>query len=170
MTTSAASAGLQAARSTAMAVLRSPWPWIVLAIIAAAILHRNGKRWWYNLTRLDRGNYEGHQLNAADRARVEGIARELHRGINSWTNAGRTQAISRALALNDTELKYLADFYASINAGGTLLTVLDNEWTLPDAGQELIARLIQIGARKSKGDDGLNGSFTMTEKTQSPTT
>lgn len=170
MSTGSASAGLQAARSAAMAVLRSPWPWILLAIIAAAFLYRNGTRWWYNITRVDRGNYEGHQLNAADRVRVEAIARELHRSINSWTNAGRTQAINRALALNDTELKYLADFYASINAGGTLLTVLDNEWTLPDAGQELIARLIQIGARKSKLDDGLNGSFTFTEKTQHPST
>lgn len=147
MSTIPAAAGINAARTMAMNVLRSPWTWIVLAIVAALIAAKHGRRWWQRLTTVDRGNYEGHsQPNAADRARLEALATRMREEI--YTMLGwdeREEVAGQILATNDTEVRYIARYYQQIAGGNSLVSDIQGEWSWTGPNkQRLIAKLLQL--------------------------
>lgn len=125
--------------------------WVVMAVIAAIIVWRSWNalsKWLENQRRVNRADTEGHQMTAEDRARVKALAQDLRTGIHSWSNSGRTNALTRAVSLNATELIFLADEYQAINDGVSLLQDLEDEITLPDVGKRLMARLYEVGVAK----------------------
>lgn len=161
MSTAIKASASQGATKALRAVLSHPATWVVLAIIAIIITYKSWamlKRWWGNLSREDRSNTEGHAMNAADKARAEQLAHNLRAAIHSAFNTNRNVLINQALGLNDTELKYLAGFYQSINDGTSLWQDLDDEWTLPSAGNQLMGRLLQIAAPKAVNPEDLTNT------------
>lgn len=143
----------KAATSGATAALKKVvghWAfWLVVAVLLLIIIVKSKgaiETWWRNLNRTNRADTSGQQLNAEDQARVKQIARDLFTAIHSWTNADREEMLLQAVALNATELRYLAEEYAALNDGTSLLQDLQDELTLPDVGEMLIARLNEVGA------------------------
>lgn len=133
---------------TATDLLKNKWVWIALAVLVTAImLRKNGARWWSKLMATDRGNYEGQTgLNEAEKASIEELAHALRTEINNTDLFGNERELlaAQALGLNDTALRYLAEFYADINEGTPMIEALNGEWFKSDAEEELIGRLDQL--------------------------
>lgn len=129
-------------------ILRSKWLWITVLVLLAIWLL--GPRIQNALRRVrmpDRGNYAGQaQPNAADRARLEALAARMREEIYTvlgWDE--REDVAGQLLAVNDTELRYLAQFYKQIADGNSLLTDVQNEWGWFGPNKQLlIARLLQL--------------------------
>lgn len=152
---SAANTGLKAAQDMATKALKSPWPWVIIALILGLAVYRNGRRWIQQLTRVDRGNYAGQEAvgsNPVREGELQKMAQEAYQVIHgtlvfggiTWT--GRTYILERLLQLNDTELRYVAEFYASsVNPGGeSLRQDITDEWGLGQVGTQLEAKLAQL--------------------------
>lgn len=137
----------------ALQLLVNPATWVVVALlIIVFVFWRNGRRWWANLTRQDRGNYAGQnrvQSNPAREAELQAMAREAYRVMHILIVTGdqRERALADLLALNDTELRYVAVFYKnSVNPEGVSMRQdIDDEWMpFTDVDEKLIARLTQM--------------------------
>jgi hypothetical protein len=132
------------------AFLKSKWFWLVVALLLLVwLVYPRVKNAVRTIRTPDRGNYQGQSApNAADRARIEAIAVDLREEIYTtfgWDN--REQVAGRALALNDTEFKYMAEFYKQIADGSTLLEDVQDEWTWTGPNkQALIAKILQVKA------------------------
>lgn len=134
------------------------WKPIVIALvvlIALYLLNKNGRRWWTQLTRRDLGNYAGQSAveeNSARQAQLQAMAHDALAAMNSVllvggvTMTGREAMLERLLALNDTELRYVAVFYASISEDGTSLKndVDDEYMPFSSVDEQLVARLNQL--------------------------
>lgn len=137
-------------------ILTNKWLFIAIGvIIAILVLRRHGKRWWTQATRTDRGNYAGQEAvrnNPARQAELDQMARDAQTAMHTvlivggttWT--GREAVLERLLALNDTELRYVAQFYRSINESGNSLRVdVQGEWMpFTNVDERLVARLNQL--------------------------
>jgi hypothetical protein len=144
-------------------VLKNRWFWIILGlIILFLVLRRNWNR--IKSSRLfnrDRGDYsEGFtappgqntsgmtqsQIAAARKKDLERLAEDLYREIYA-TFGYPTKFIKEANTLNDTELKYLSQYYRkALTKGNTLYKDVDDEF-LPHTNEDekLLARLSKIG-------------------------
>lgn len=131
-------------------ILKSKWFWItVVVLIAIWLIYPRLRAAIRNVRTPDLGNYAGQQpLNAADKARIEALAadtREEFYGMPSW--GGRDEVATRILAMNDREIRYLAEFYKQIADGNSLLSDVESEWSWTgDLKQRLIAKLLQLNA------------------------
>lgn len=132
------------------AILKNKWLWIIIAILMVVWLV--GPHVANAIRRLrtpDRGNYQGQAApNAADRARIEQMATDMRTelyGIPSW--GGRDDVAERILAMNDTEIRYLATYYRQIAEGNRLIDDVQGEWSWTgDTKQRLISKLLQLNA------------------------
>lgn len=129
--------------------------WVILAaIVCAWLVYRNGRRWWAQLTNRDRGNYAGQSqvsANPAREAELEQMAQDVFVALNSTlmlggvTATGREWTLERLLALNDTEIRWVAKRYAALAQGRSLRGDLENEWMpFSDVDERLIAKLQQL--------------------------
>ena len=139
----------------------------IVALVLIYIIWRNGARWWDEITRRDRGNYEGQPSvtggtpatpgnpagSPARQAELEKFARDTYAVLNSTLFLGGVTATGREFqlellnALNDTELKYVATFYEhNVNTEGTSLRqdIEDEIMPATDIDERLIARLVQM--------------------------
>ena len=141
----AAKTGLKAAEKGVTAILSSPWFWVAVFVLVSFYLSAKVPTWWKKLTKVDNGSYANHAtLNDADIARLQTLAHNLKAGIyNVWSDFDRNEMIGQAVAVNDSELKYLATFYRTLSEN-SLYDDLDNEWFLGDEGERLMNRLQQI--------------------------
>jgi hypothetical protein len=136
--------------TAANTILKSKWTWIIAAVlIAAYVLNKNGSRWYANLTRKDQGNYQGQeavQSNPAREAELQKMAQNAYSAINGIPGFDRDGMLLPLLSLNDTELRYVATFYAKNVQpdGSSLKENLQDEWLLGDTGDQLIAKLTQL--------------------------
>lgn len=137
---------------TSVLTSRTFWIIVILAVLSF-VVYRNWNRWISKLTSRDRGNYDGQSApNAADRARIEAVATEIRSAIyglpvsSSPVNGDlRDRAAEKVLAMNDTEVRYLAGYYAQIAQGNSLLSDAQSEYTWwGDVKQRLIAKLLQL--------------------------
>lgn len=134
----------------ALTIFRSKWFWIIVVVVLAIWLI--GPRVTQAIRRIrtpDLGNYQGHAgLNAADKARVEALATEMREeiyGAPSW--GGRDDVAQRILAMNDTEIRYLATFYRQLAEGNRLIDDVSAEWSWRgNIKDRLIAKLLQLNA------------------------
>lgn len=140
--------GLKATQKMLENVLKSPWFWICVAIVVAFIVRANWNRWWGQLTRTDRGNYDQDARNAE----LQQMARDAYTVINATlifggvTPTGREATLEKLLHVNDSELRYIADFYKDINADGTSLSEdLTNEaMPFSNVKDQLLSKLTQL--------------------------
>ena len=138
-------------------ILRNWKPIVValLVLIAIYLVNKHGRRWWANITRRDLGNYAGQEPvrdNTARQAELQQMAHDalaaMHTVIlvGGATYTGREAMLERLLQLNDTELRYVATFYASINEDGTSLKqdVDDEYMPFSSIDEELVGKLNQL--------------------------
>lgn len=129
------------------AIFKNKWFWIILVLlIIAVVVYKNGGRWLQKLRNRDRGSYAG-QGNVNDnpqrKAELEQLTRDLYTamdGLPAWNDV-RPELFERALGANDTELRHIADFYKQLSNGESLSTAVSSEWVIGDAGTRLVARL-----------------------------
>jgi len=128
----------------------------VVALVLIFLLWRNGRRWWVQLTRTDAGNYSGQtpvESNPDRKAELNQLARDTFTAIHSTlflggvTPTGREWQLEKLLQLNDTELRYVAQYYQDhVNQDGTSLRQdITDEWMpMSDVKPRLIAKLTQL--------------------------
>lgn len=137
---------------TAVDLLKKPSTWVVIvAIVLAVTVWRNGRRWWQQLTRRDQGNYAGQPSvpsNPARQGELQQLARDTYTVINSVSNPfERERVLERVVALNDTELRYVAKFYQSSisESAKSLREDVLSEWMpFTDVDERLVTRLNQL--------------------------
>lgn len=120
---------------------------LVIVLLAVWLLGPRMKEFIRKLRTPDRGNYAGQAApNAADQARLQELARRMREEIYTvlgWDE--RDIVAQQILAINDTELRYLAEFYAQIAQGNSLREDIEGEWSWNgEDKQRLIARLLQL--------------------------
>lgn len=133
-----------------MKVLKSKWTWIVILVIILLIVARPAfAKAWASLMRKDLGNYN-QDLNDQNNTRLL-VLQQLAESIVAATNGlpsfqdERPELFREALAINDTELKYLATYYKQISGGESLRTTVEGEWsTIGDTDERLVARLLKL--------------------------
>jgi hypothetical protein len=130
-------------------VLTSKWTWIILVLILIILFARGPiKRLIAKLQRTDRGNYDT-RLNTENprTAELEQLGEDLFAAIDGapgWSDT-RPELFEKALAINDTELRYVANYYKQISGGESLREAVDGEWTvLGDSRQRLVAALLKL--------------------------
>ena len=136
-------------------VLKSKWTWIAIAILLLWVFARPAMASaWAKLMRRDLGNYN--QIPGTEPltnpynpriATLQQLAEELFAAMNGLPSFfdQRPELFAQANAINDTELKYLADYYKQVSGGETLRTAVANEWSaLGDSGDLLVARLLKL--------------------------
>lgn len=136
----------------------------IVGLILIVLVWRNGKRWWQQLTKQDKGHYADltsfaevqagkEQANAARQAQLEKMAQDTFTALNSTlflggvTATGREYQLELLMALNDSELRYVAQFYEhnASSTGQSLKQDLDDEFMpATDVDERLIARLNQL--------------------------
>jgi hypothetical protein len=135
-------------------VLTSKWTWIILILILIILLSRGPiKRLLAKLQRTDLGNYitlPGEaQLNDTNprTAELQELGEDLFAAIDGapgWSDT-RPELFKKALAINDTELRYVANYYKQISGGESLREAVDGEWSvLGDSRQRLVAALLKL--------------------------
>lgn len=121
-------------------LLRQPWFWTVVAIIVLLLIAR---KYWPELMRSlkpDRTDYSDEpQLTSADKSRLDTLAADLYAEFDGITWS--TEMFEKVSALNDRELKYLAQRYPHFSNGETLRAAIEDENIAGDADNLLIARL-----------------------------
>lgn len=137
-------------QATKILTSRTFWV-VVIVLVLAFIVYRNWNRWVSRLTARDQGNYSGQSApNEADKARIQQVASELRSvfyGLLPFTISGdpRDRAAEKVLAMNDSDVRYLANYYEQIAEGNSLLSDVQSEYTwYGDVKQKLIAKLLQI--------------------------
>lgn len=134
------------------AIFKNKWFWIIVAsIVILLIFRRNWSRIKSTFQR-DFGNYGDYKINEEDEARLRELAENLYQQINSSFSLGidkRAKYMTDAMALTDTELKYLARYYRTALTKGTCLyKEIDDEWMPIDSvDEDLMARLAKIGEK-----------------------
>jgi hypothetical protein len=130
-------------------VLTSKWTWIILILILIILFSRGPiKRLIAKLQRTDRGNYDT-WLNTENprTAELEQLGEDLYAAIDGapgWSDT-RPELFNKALAINDTELRYVANYYQQISGGESLRDAVDGEWSvLGDSRQRLVAALLKL--------------------------
>ena len=136
----------------------------IVGLILIVLVWKNGKRWWEQLTKQDKGHYADltsfaevqagkEQANAARQAQLEKMAQDTFTALNSTLFLGGVTATGREFqlelinALNDSELRYVAQFYEhnASSTGQSLKQDLDDEFMpATDVDERLIARLNQL--------------------------
>lgn len=89
---------------------------------------------------------------AARKKYIENLAMSINAAINGlsiniygWEITDRIELFKLALALNDSELKYLANYYSIISKDETLYQAIDGEWLfLYNEDDKLLARLSKL--------------------------
>lgn len=133
-----------------MPVFKSKWFWIIVVVLLAIwLLGPKVKAFIHRLRTPDLGNYQGQSApNSADVARIQALAAELRQELYNfigWDN--REEVAAKVLAMNDTEIKYLANYWPQITQGNTLLADVQDEWSWTGPNkQKLIAKLLQLNA------------------------
>jgi hypothetical protein len=134
------------------AIFKNKWFWIIVAsIIILLIVRRN----WSKITSIfqrDFGDYGDYKINENDEARLKELAENLYQQIYSNFSISidkRAKYMTDALALTDTELKWLARYYRTALTKGTcLFKDVDEEWLPIDSvDEDLMARLAKIGEK-----------------------
>lgn len=129
--------------------------WAVIGtLLIAFLIYRNGRRWLAQITRRDEGNYEGQSsvnANAARKAELEKMAQDTYTVLNSTlmlggvTATGREWQLEQLLALNDTELRWVARRYAELDDGISLKDAVDAEYMpFSNVDERLIVKLTQL--------------------------
>lgn len=136
----------------------------LMGLVLIVLVWKNGKRWWEQLTKQDKGHYADltsfaevqagkEQANAARQAQLEKMAQDTFTALNSTlflggvTATGREYQLELLMALNDSELRYVAQFYEhnASSTGQSLKQDLDDEFMpATDVDERLIARLNQL--------------------------
>jgi hypothetical protein len=146
-------------KETALALFKNKWFWIALAAIIVLILvwknQNRIKGWFSQIVKIDGGDYtEGigdtETVNAtpqeveAKKKAIEDLARETYSNINGL-GFGAVEVFAKILLLNDSELKYLSNFYKTISPNESLKDAIDNEvQPFTDQDELIITRLNQI--------------------------
>lgn len=121
-------------------LLRNKWFWLLLLLIAAILIAR---KYWPDLMRAlkpDRTNYaDDPGLSEADRTRLERLAADLFAEFDGFTIS--TEHFQEVVALNDRELKYLANAFPHYSGGEKLRAAIADELIAGDEDARLIARL-----------------------------
>lgn len=146
-------------KETALALFKNKWFWIALAaIIILILLWKNQNRikgWFSQIVKVDGGDYTKgigdtetvqatQQEREAKKKIIEDLARETYSRING-VGLGLTDTFAKILLLNDSELKYLSDFYKTISPNESLKDAIDNEvQPFTDQDELIITRLNQI--------------------------
>lgn len=131
------------------ALVRNKWFWITVAVLVAFLVIRANWARLKHLFKVDRGDYSDPPPGDSRQGQLEAMAREGYSLMDGWFNPlgnlGTQHWIERMLALNDTELRYIAEFFPSISDGDSLYAWVDDE-ALPttDVDQQLMARLAQM--------------------------
>ncbi|MBS1939746.1 MAG: hypothetical protein JST38_02575 [Bacteroidetes bacterium] len=136
----------------------------LMGLVLIVLVWKNGKRWWEQLTKQDKGHYAdltsfgevqagNEQANQARQAQLEKMAQDTYTALNSTLMIGGVTATGREFqlelinALNDSELRYVAQFYEhnASSTGQSLKQDLDDEFMpATDVDERLIARLNQL--------------------------
>lgn len=136
----------------------------IVGLILIVLVWKNGKRWWQQLTKQDKGHYADltsfaevqagkEQANAARQAQLEKMAQDTFTALNSTlflggvTATGREYQLELLMALNDSELRYVAQFYEhnASSTGQSLRQDIEDEFMpATDVDERLIARLNQL--------------------------
>lgn len=136
----------------------------IVGLILIVLVWKNGKRWWEQLTKQDKGHYADltsfaevqagkEQANAARQAQLEKMAQDTFTALNSTlflggvTATGREYQLELLMALNDSELRYVAQFYEhnASSTGQSLRQDIEDEFMpATDVDERLIARLNQL--------------------------
>ncbi len=118
---------------------------VILVLIALLILYRKGPSWWAQLFRRDLGDYSNPTPSDTRKKELEEFAREGFRDMSGLFPGDKEVWMEKLNALNDTELKYTAEFFPSVADGGSLKQWIDDE-LMPFASidETLIARLNQM--------------------------
>lgn len=122
------------------------WVWVALAIVVLYFLFRNPiKRAWQRFTANDGGDYGGEGLSDTDEARLRVLSNQLHQAIEGLPGYDREVVMAQAVALSDTQLRFLAEEYEA-NGSATLFTDVDDEMMpFSDVKDQLLQRLRTIG-------------------------
>lgn len=121
------------------------WVWYVLGLLVLYLIFRNPlNRWWQRITATDRGDYSGAGISETDKARLRVLANDIRQAIDGVMDYDRTVVLAQAVALSDTQLRFLAEEYEA-NGSNSLYTDLDDEYFLGDIGDQLMQRLRIIG-------------------------
>jgi len=137
------------AAAIASKVAASKWTWIILILVLVLLFGRGPiRRLMARLRRVDRGNYDTRLTQDNPRtAFLETLAEDLYAaidGLPAWSDK-RPALFERALTINDTELRYLAQYYRQISGGNSLRTDVNGEWSvIGDSRQRLVARLLKL--------------------------
>lgn len=133
-------------------ILKNKWFWtVVVLIILLLVLRRNWSR-IKNLFQRDFGDYGDYKIDKEAKTRLQELAENLYSQIYSNFSVGidkRSKYMTDAMALTDTELKWLARYYRTALTKGTcLFKDIDEEWMPVDSvDEELMARLAKIGEK-----------------------
>ena len=130
-------------------IAANKWTWIILICILIILLSRGTiKRLLAQLQRTDLGNYDTRLTDANPRtAELHTLAEDLFAamdGLPAW-NDERPELFEKALAINDTELRFMAQYYKQISGGNSLRSDVAGEWgMIGDSGARLQARLLKL--------------------------
>lgn len=122
------------------ALLRNKWFWIALAVVVLILIARKYIPEVKRLLKPDRTDYSDEpQLTDADKQRLDRLAADLFAEFDGITWS--TEVFDLVSALNDRELKYLANVFPHYSNGETLRGAIQDEAIIGDADNLLIARL-----------------------------
>lgn len=124
-------------------VFTSRITWVLIAILVVVILIRAN---WDNLTGWTQrtyGNFGEPAITPTRKSELEDMARNTYAEIDGLTTSA--DFLDPLAALNDLELRYVAQFYADAITRGTKLSDdIDAEWIMGDDDEKLVARLRQM--------------------------
>lgn len=124
-------------------VFTSRITWVLIAILVLVILVRAN---WDNLTGWTQrtyGNFGEPAITPARKSELEEMARDTYAEIDGLTTSA--DFLDPLTALNDLELRYVAQFYNDAITRGTKLSDdIDAEWIMGDDDEKLVARLRQM--------------------------
>lgn len=145
-------------------LLRNPWFWVALAVLALLLLARkHAARWSAALKRAfarDAGDYSIGLTDGAGQAvqpfsaeaeqrisEIKAMAQEAYAQMNAGFTSpiARQSALEALLALNDTELRMAAREYNAISRNESMYSAIANEWMpFTEVDEQLMARLARI--------------------------
>lgn len=119
--------------------------WAIIAILVVVLVLRANWDRLTGWTRRSYGSFGEPSIGPARKAQLEQLARDAFTAMDGWTLSLDASWLEQLTALNDLELRYVAEFYTSAITRGTKLSDdIDNEWISGDVDQQLVARLRQM--------------------------